>query len=179
MKRGEWKSKIRDEYGITLVSEIDVLDMIENEDTLWTTRCCKTKLCMQGYPIDMYDSYVTRHFYKFVLEHELPFAIVSDKYGLHFFDETLAYYDTHPQSLSQELKKYLGEEMRRKAWVRNFDTIIFYNNSPLMSKPYFEMLSYSGIKTYYTTKLPQALKNVYSDPSRGLGRKRIAVSENG
>jgi hypothetical protein len=55
--------------------------------------------------------------------------------------------------LSITRKKMLGKEIQKKAELRGYNKIIFYNNSPLMSKPYFEMLSQSGLKIFFTTKL--------------------------
>jgi hypothetical protein len=101
----------------------------------------------------MYDSYITRYFYGFVLKHGLPFAIVSDKFGLHFSDERLEYYDIHPRILSRGERTALGRVIGRKALGRGYQTIVFYNNSPLQSGPYFEMLSATDLTVYYTTKL--------------------------
>jgi hypothetical protein len=101
----------------------------------------------------MYDSYVNRYFYRFALERELPFAIISDKYGLHYSDEKLPYYNKHPSSLTKHEKLLLGKEICRKAKSREFDKIVFYNNSPLMSKPYLEMLSSAGLPSFFTTRL--------------------------
>lgn len=102
----------------------------------------------------MYDSYVNRYFYHFAMENDLPYAIVSDRYGLHFQDESLRYYNTHPSELCNDAKRRLGNLIRQKAFKRGFRTLVFYNNSPLMSKPYLEMLSYAGLRINFITRLP-------------------------
>ncbi|MCK6462966.1 MAG: hypothetical protein L6Q29_04085 [Candidatus Pacebacteria bacterium] len=149
-----WVEQIKEKYDIRYIpSEEDIFKLINSNHILWTTRCCETKLCETGLPIEMYDSYITRFFFRFVTERKLPFAILSDKYGLHFYDERLSYYNTHPSSLSSNEKINLGTKISQKAKNREFDTIIFYNNSPLLSKPYFEMLCNSGLEVLFTTRL--------------------------
>jgi hypothetical protein len=101
----------------------------------------------------MYDSYITRYFYRFVLQQHLPFAIISDKFGLHFSDEKLSYYDLHPGALSAKQRVALGDIIREKARQRGFRTLVFYNNAPLMSTPYFEILSHSGLEVLFATRL--------------------------
>ena len=48
--------------------------------------------------------------------------------------------------------KPIGRQARR----RGFSTLCFYNNSPMMSRPYFEVLSHSGLSVIYHTRLPEA-----------------------
>lgn len=148
-----WRRQVQDQYKIHLISEEDMGALLTSDNVLWTTRCSATKPSEAGKPIEMYDSYITRYFYRFVQEHRLPYAIVSDRYGLHFDDETLPYYDIHPRTLCRDQKERLGKEIRTKAKARGFEKIVFYNNSPLMSKPYFEMLSNSDLWILFTTKL--------------------------
>lgn len=148
-----WKKQIRDKYGIKYILKKEVHELTRANDVLWATRCSKTKFCKRGLPVDMYDSYITRYFYRFVVDRELPYAIISDRYGLHFSDEKFSYYNVHPSVLSAGDKRLLGKEIRRKAKSRGFTNIVFYNNSPLLSKPYFEMLSYTDLEVFFTTKL--------------------------
>lgn len=148
----DWKTEIKSTYGICYITN-QIIRFMQAKDVLWTTRCCSVKLCKKGLPYEMYDSYVTRYFYRFVLAWDLPFAILSDKYGLHFANEKFPRYDIHPSVLSIGRKTLLGKRIRKKAELRGFKKIVFYNNSPLMSKPYFEMLSDSGLEIFFTTKL--------------------------
>ena len=149
-----WRKKIKESYGIQYVSQKEIEGIIGAPNLLWVTRCCLAKSCASGLPTEMYNSSILRYFYRFAQEKGLHFAIVSDKHGLHFSDERLPYYDIHPSMLSAEDKKRLGAVIRSKADSRNLKGIIFYNNSPLMSKPYFEMLSESGLEVFFTTRLP-------------------------
>jgi hypothetical protein len=86
-------------------------------------------------------------------EHSLRYGVLSDKYGLHLDDEKLPYYDVHPSKLNQRNKEELGRLIRDKAIAQGFTAFIFYNPSPLMSVPYFEMLYCSGLDLFYTTRL--------------------------
>jgi hypothetical protein len=107
----------------------------------------------------MYDSYITRHFYRFALSHQVAFAIVSDKFGLHFSDESMDYYDIHPSTLSSQQRTALGLIVARKAAERGFTRIAFYNNSPLMSLPYFDILAASNLPVLFLTRLPEPAKS--------------------
>jgi hypothetical protein len=98
---------------------------------------------------------VTRFFYSFATGQQVPFAVVSDRYGLHFSDERRARYDIHPSSLSDEERRRLGKLIGKQARARKFSTLVFYNNSPMMSWPYFDMLAASGLGVFYTTRLPE------------------------
>lgn len=154
-KNHDWRDGIKHRWGISLLSPGKPI----GADALWTTRCCRTKLSAAGRPHDMYDSPLTRRFYAYMLAGNLPFAVVSDKYGLHMHNEKLPSYDLHPSGLSSDDRKRLGQVIRRKALSRGFRTIIFYNNSPLMSAPYFEMLSHSGLQILFTTHLGKVSSN--------------------
>lgn len=87
-------------------------------------------------------------------ELKLDYAILSDFYGLHFAEDWQASYDTHPSALDAQQKQALGREIGALARARGFNVIIFYNNSPVMSRPYFEMLSQSGLDICFATRLP-------------------------
>jgi hypothetical protein len=144
-----WKEQIRDYWGIQHFESVNISKSIY----LWVTRCSKTKKANGGFPSQLYLSSLNQHFYKFVQARKLRYGILSDKYGLHLDREWLPSYDIHPSTLADEEKKILGRLIREKALNNGFTQIIFYNNSPLMSVPYFQMLYYSGLSTFYTTNL--------------------------
>lgn len=154
--RAAWKTQIRKRYGVQHVGEARVPKLACSPRLLWTTRCCGGPNRTAGYPEEMYDSCITRYFYHFVVSRGLPFAIVSDKYGLHFSDEVLPHYDVHPTDLSPEDKKTIGAVIRKKTLSKGFEEIVFYNNSPLMSIPYFEMLKHSRLPVRFITRLPES-----------------------
>ncbi|MBO7043597.1 hypothetical protein J6W34_03510 [bacterium] len=139
----------------------DLKDILYLQTTLLTTYCSKTKTgYSKAIPKEFYVSKRNLKFYKFCEEHELYYGILSDMYGLHFCDEKLDFYDIHPNSLTLENKKNLGNIIREKCNDRNINKIIFYAPSPLQSLPYFQMLSYSNIDFYYITKLDIINKNL-------------------
>jgi hypothetical protein len=76
----------------------------------------------------------------------------------HGSDEELGYYDLHPGVLTPKQRTALGKLIREKAKERGFRTLVFYDNSPLMSVPYLEMLSHSGLEVLFATRLPSPQK---------------------
>jgi len=101
----------------------------------------------------MYESPYLTKFYRFVTSKELRYGIVSDKYGLHLDNEKLRFYDLHPSELSESRKCELGKIIGLKTRECGFDSLVFYNTSPIRSVPYFKMLANSGLHVYYTTKI--------------------------
>jgi len=145
-----WKQEIWYLWRIKLLADMQW----EPQNSLWTTRCCKTKRARnRGKPKDFYFSPIVQLFCKFVEQNGLKYGILSDKYGLHLDSEELEYYDIHPASLTSQDKEKLGQLIREKVLRISSDSIVFYNPSPLMSIPYFEMLHYSGLNIWYTTRL--------------------------
>ena len=116
--------------------------------------CSKTK---SGIPIaipkEFYVSDRLLRFYRWCEENEQPYGILSDKYGIHWMDEGLKYYDIHPSQLTESEFMRLGKEIGRKCREKGVEILIFQNTSPLMSRPYFKMLFHSKVKFYYITKL--------------------------
>jgi len=152
MSGRNWKEEITEQWGIEVIND----SVAVPRHVLWTTRCSRTKEDRQrGLPEEMYVSALNRYFYRYVKSHGLRFGVLSDKYGLHLDTERLAYYDVHPRDLSATQKMLLGRLIARKASAKGFSTILFYNSSPLMSKPYFEMLAHSGLRILYMTRLPR------------------------
>lgn len=145
-----WRQEILERWGINSLENTTSL----SEAVLWITRCSKTKNDIhRGKPKHLYVSSINKYFYRFMEEHSLRYGVLSDKYGLHLDDEKLPYYDVHPSKLNQRNKEELGRLIRDKAIAQGFTAFIFYNPSPLMSVPYFEMLYCSGLDLFYTTRL--------------------------
>lgn len=149
-----WQRTLKADYGITTLSSGAARELVQREDVLWVTRCCRSKSRKRGRPCELYDSYVVRHFLGFIARNDLPAAILSDKYGLHFAEQTKPRYDIHPNALSPERKREVGLAIGQQAVSNGYACIVFYNNSPLLSKPYFEMLAASGIEVVFLTRLP-------------------------
>ncbi len=145
-----WRIEIQERWGTQLLGHLDR----PIRDVLWITRCSKTKngVCC-GMPKELYVSAVNKHFYRFVEERGVRYGVLSDKYGLHLDDERLPYYDVHPSQLTKQDRQRLGRLVRHKVLGQGFDQVVFYSPSPLMSIPYFEILHYSGLRTFYTTNL--------------------------
>ncbi len=145
-----WRVNLEKIWGIRVLSQGHTLP----EHVLWVTRCSKTKSGItRGTPKEMYVSAINRYFYRHLERWGKRYGVLSDRYGLHFDNEELPWYDVHPSQLSQEDKRRLGQIIRDRAMREGFRTIVFYAPAPLMSVPYFEMLYFSGLELFYTTRL--------------------------
>ncbi len=167
-----WRHQIRTRWGISVAGALTVAV----DFALWVTRCSKAKgdvLC--GTPEELYVSPVNRYFYARMGEYGVRFGVLSDKYGLHLDRQELPAYDVHPRTLSDADKRRLGQLIRAVALGEGFSRIVFYSPSPLMSVPYFEMLSYSGLAVQYTTRLPA----LPSDALQGGVQSRAMRSAHG
>ncbi len=123
-------------------------------NSLYVTRCCAIKTPdSEAIPRHFYLSGIVQRFINFCDNNNFNYAILSDLYGIHFKDEILKTYDIHPSSLDEGQLFKLGELIRTKCTSIGVNTIYYYNPSPLMSIPYFKMLNYSKLKTYYLTNL--------------------------
>ena len=148
MKQG-WRDDILRRWGIrhVLVESLDI------HDYLWTSRCARTKRLSGGKPQDLYQSNLLEEFYRFTHLNGLRYAIVSDLYGLHMDDEILGYYDVHPSTLSSSQKKSLGAIVKSKTKAAGYRSIVFFAHSPLMSRPYFEILAGSQLDAVFVSTL--------------------------
>ena len=152
----EWLKILRSKYKFRYIQNIQKIPT----DALWTTSCSKTKSTKKrGYPKDFYLGKYNKLFYHYIELYNYDYGIISDKYGLHFKNECLNYYDIHPSNLSLEDKSELGKIIKEKTIDNGFKEIIFYYPSPLQSKPYFEILWFSGVPVYYISKI-KILDNV-------------------
>lgn len=140
-------------HKIKYIDNIEDFNII-NGNILFVTSCSKTKTGKNfAIPKEFYVSKRNIKFYEMCEKLNLNYAIQSDKYGLHFSDEQLEYYDIHPSKLTEEDKQRLGKIIKEKSKKRNIDIIIFCNSSPLQSRPYLEMLYFSNIEFYFISNL--------------------------
>ncbi|MBS4052062.1 MAG: hypothetical protein KGZ69_12765 [Methylomonas sp.] len=147
-----WSQKIWSDWGIA-TSEPD--EISRDPNVLWTTRCCRIKSKTGGIPQELYQSSLPQRFLRRMAQLGVPHAIISDLYGLHFPDVWMPFYDTAPSDLDIAQRQTLGNLIGRQARQRGLTLLSFYNNSPVMSRPYFEILSYSGLQIVYHTRLPE------------------------
>ena len=154
MSKRDWKKEIADKDIIFLDTIEKIRKCLNEHKVLITSRCSKTKTGKNSaIPKEFYVSNINLNFYATMENAGFYYGILSDKYGIHFCDEKLDYYDIHPSELTKEKKAELGKIIREKVSNLGYDAIIFYNTSPLLSSPYFEMLENSGLKIYYVSKL--------------------------
>lgn len=146
----DWKKVVIDQFKFNYVQKS--VDIPTN--ALWTTSCSKTKNNKKkGVPKEFYTGKYNLLFYKFMKEYELDYGVLSDKYGIHMFDEKLSYYDIHPTALDWKDKRKLGNKISKKLKKYGFKELIFYFPSPLLSKPYFEILWFSKLPVSYISSI--------------------------
>ena len=144
-----WQEEILQRWRIRHVA----MEALRPGDHLWTSRCARTKDLPEGTPRDLYRSDLLEEFYGFTERNGLRYGIVSDRYGLHLDDEVLPYYDVHPSMLSGADKRDLGAVVKRKTLAAGYGSIVFFAHSPLMSRPYFEILDHAEINVFFVTTL--------------------------
>lgn len=149
----DWPEEIWARWRVAIT---DPDKIISDPMILWTTRCCRIKSAAGGTPRELYRSDLPQRFLQRMADLRLPHAIVSDLYGLHFSHAWKASYYTAPSDLDTAQRRRLGEKIGTQARAEGFALLSFYNNSPIMSRPYFEILSHSGLKLLFHTRLPQA-----------------------
>jgi len=159
-----WKNELV-QYDITYLTESKkIIELCKNKRVLPCTSCSKTK--GQGgdreIPENFYISNRNLRFYDWCRKLNLKYGILSDLYGLHYHDELKKFYDIHPSALNLETLKLLGKKIGVKAKDRNYTTLLFWNSSPLMSRPYFTMMLYSKLKVYFITKLYTKARNQFN-----------------
>lgn len=153
-----WKNEIKEKFNIEYIDNLQ--NIVFNDDIILITRCSKikNKSVIKEIPKNFYLSDLNKKFYIFCETNYLKYGILSDKYGIHFFDEKLNYYDIHPSSLTNDDFIKLGFTIRRKLLERNINKVIFYNDSPILSFPYFKMLFFANLnKVYFITKLKKEI----------------------
>jgi hypothetical protein len=145
----DWKRYIEREYKFKYITQAGDIPA----DALWATSCSKTKKIARGFPKQLYNGRYNQLFYKYMDAYGLEYGVLSDKYGIHLYDECLDYYDVHPSELNIRDKQKLGEMVRKKLRKYGFKKITFYHPSPLRSKPYFHILWFSRLPVYYITNI--------------------------
>jgi len=145
----DWKHCIEREYKFKYITRAwDIPG-----DALWATSCSRTKRMFMGFPRELYQGRYNLIFYRYMDAYGLEYGVLSDRYGIHMYDECLDYYDIHPGELDIKDKQKLGRMVRQKLRKYGFKKIVFYHPSPLRSKPYFHILWFSRVPVYYITDI--------------------------
>lgn len=93
----KWINVFNTEYKFNYIQKFN--DIPEN--ALWTTSCSKTKSGRKnGLPEQFYKGRYNELFYRYMNKFNLKYGILSDKYGIHMYNEKLDYYNIHPSKLT-------------------------------------------------------------------------------
>lgn len=146
-----WKKTIKEFYDI---EHVETLSDYNIKDSIFLSRCSSKKSGRsRGTPAQMYWGSVNRKFYSMMEQFNLFYGICSDKLGVVFSDEEFDNYDVHPADITDQDKRNLGKIIAKKLKEKGFTGAFFFNTSPLLSRPYFEMLYYSQIPIKYFSDL--------------------------
>lgn len=150
-----WVQDLVEVFNITPILNSNDLKNVMKLNPLWTSRCSKQKSdkTKNMTPSEFYVGPTNLQFYDYMNKNNLRYGIISDYYGLLYDNDKIDYYDVHPSEIDDKIKQALGKVIQDKAQKEGYNEIIFFNSSPVMSKPYFEMLHYSNLDIYYVTSL--------------------------
>lgn len=150
-----WEDDIGTHYGIRHLKSLVEVKQLLKEGAVLCSRCSaiKTTTLEKAVPKDFYLSTINKNFYKWCEFNKFEYAILSDLYGLHWFDVEEKTYDIHPSTLQEEDFHKLAKIIKKRVQDRGYKSLIFYNSSPVMSKPYFYMMYLTGLPVYFMSKL--------------------------
>lgn len=147
-----WKEKFKTR-GI-LVQEILYPKEIKNT-WLCVTNCTrkKQKTNKAVVPKDLYTSTIFSKFVQFCECHCIPYAILSDLYGLCFQNEKINSYDLAPNEVKDRdgLAQLINSKMNTKCPSK--DTIVYYRSSPVFAWTYLDILLRTNFKIIFVLKL--------------------------
>lgn len=150
-----WEEEIKKHYGIIHVKSLKQIRDLQKDGGLLCSRCSKQKVNITGKSISkyLYTGNLNKNFYHWCEFFNFTYATLSDKYGVIYDDEKVKRYDKHPSTLEEKDFIKLAETIKRKMKKEKYNSFIFYNTSPIMSKPYFYMMYLTGFPIYFMTKL--------------------------
>ena len=155
-----WKDAFR-KQGITIIPNSESLYSLFSSVPfiLPCTRCSNIKRNIkkeggESFPKEFYRSKPNISFYKWCAHNELlSYGIISDLYGIVFWNEKIKYYDKAPNELNNRDFKILGRKIKDKVIKKGFTSLLFWYTSPILSYPYLKMILYSGLPLYYINTL--------------------------
>jgi hypothetical protein len=90
-------------------------------------------------PFELYTGQRVQAFMRRCITLKVPWAILSDKYGIVFPKEQLAYYDLHPDQLTRPAIRRLAQNFVEKLGA--YREIWFYRNPPRFHRNYQAVLN--------------------------------------
>ena len=141
-------------YRIQVLQEYEVLDRVRNPKVLPVTSCSVGK-GVKGTPSQLYTGKSNIRFYEWCDYHKMEYGVLSDLYGLLMWNETAEPYDVHPSSLDKQGFRRVASKIYFKMESINRSQFLYYGIPPVNCRPYFYMMIITGLKIFYTTKLPK------------------------
>lgn len=148
-----WREDL-ERYKIRVLSENEVLSKAMEPNVLPVTSCSAGK-GVKGTPIKLYTGIWNLRFYKWCIDNELDYGVLSDLYGLLLWNEVAEPYDVHPSSLDKQGFRRVASKIGFKMESIDRNQFLFFGLPPVSCRPYFYMMIITGMKIFYTTKLPK------------------------
>lgn len=151
-----WREDLK-RYNIRVLEDYEVLGKAKESNVLPITHCSATKgnKGEKAVPRDFYVSAPNMRFYNWCDHHTLEYGVLSDVYGLHLWNEEESFYDVHPSSLDKKQFRQLASKIYFKMESINCNEFLYHGLPPVRCRPYFYMMIITGMKIFYTTKLPK------------------------
>jgi hypothetical protein len=90
-------------------------------------------------PSNLYTGQRVQAFMRRCITLKVPWAILSDKYGVVFPEDQLAYYDLHPDQLTRPAIRRLAQNFVEK--LGDYQEVWFYRNPPRFHRNYQAILN--------------------------------------
>ena len=137
-------------FGIDVVSEFSLTKV--TDDILMLCNCSNSKSITDNVtPIQLYQGVDVRRFTKLCSTYNIPYGVLSDLYGILYFDEKVKKYDLSPTNVDRpKLAITISEQLK----IRNYTIIVYYCPTPSRAFTYLDFLvRIPDIKIVYTTKI--------------------------
>lgn len=148
-----WRHDLK-RYRIDVLTEDRVLQVAREPSVLPVTNCTRSK-GIAGIPKNLYNTAQNHRFYSWCEDLDLKYGVISDYYGLLMCDEEGELYDVAPGKLSDKDKRQIASKIYFKMESIDKSEFLFFGLPPVKLRPYFKLMIITGMKIYYTTKLPR------------------------
>lgn len=152
----DYRKHIYDTWGIKTIDTRKEFEELKRSFNLLICTGCSANKKEDGLaykPSELYLGSKNINFCRVMLSNNYAFGILSDLHALCLEDERYSSYDVHPSQLIEEDFIRLGTNIKNKMISNKYNSLLYYNPSPIMGSPYFKMLSHIDFPVSYFSKL--------------------------
>lgn len=154
-----WKTCLTELFGPVIKyqgMDVHLLEQVRSGVLFPICSCSglKTERQQERYfPHELYCSNRCANFFQWCFYLKMEYAVLSDKYGLFFWDEKKPGYDLHPSKLTEKDFEDLGARIKKQCQKREIKKLLLVGENPTRCFPYFKMLFHSKVPTIYCNNL--------------------------